>query len=125
MLPLQFGAKVSFGDGKAYYPWIHIDDVCKMFIWALENENAQGIYNSVAPTPMMIKDLVDEIKKARGGFAIPLPAPKFALKLAMGERSDMILNSARVSAEKILKSGYEFEFPEIQNALKDILKRKV
>lgn len=125
ILPMKFGARVSFGDGKAYYPWVHIDDVCHMFIWALENEKVNGIYNAVAPKPLMIKDLVKEIQEARGGFAFPIPAPSFALKLVMGEMADMLLNSARVSAEKILASGYEFKFPEIQPALKNILKEKV
>ncbi len=125
ILPMKFGARVSFGDGKAYYPWIHIDDVCNMFIWALENEKANGIYNAVAPEPLMIKNLAEEIQKARGGFALPVPAPSFALKLVMGEMSDMLLNSARVSCEKIVTSGYQFKFPEIQPALKNILKEKV
>jgi uncharacterized protein (TIGR01777 family) len=125
ILPMKFGARVSFGDGKAYYPWVHIDDVCHMFIWALENEQANGIYNAVAPEPLMIEDLVKEIQEARGGFAFPIPAPSFALKLVMGEMADMLLNSARVSAEKVLASGYKFKFPEIQPALKNILKEKV
>ena len=125
ILPMKFGTRVSFGDGKAYYPWVHIDDVCNMFIWGLENERANGIYNAVAPKPLMIKNLVKEIQKARGGFALPLPAPSFALKLIMGEMADMLLNSARVSAEKILAYGYEFKFSEIHLALKNILKEKI
>lgn len=125
ILPMKFGARVSFGDGNAYYPWVHIDDVCNMFIWALKNEKVSGTYNAVAPKPLMIKDLVKEIQEARGGFALPVPAPSFALKLVMGEMADMLLNSARVSAEKILESGYEFKFPEIQPALENILKEKV
>ncbi len=125
ILPMKFGARVSFGNGQAYYPWVHIDDICNMFIWALENEKVNGIYNAVAPQPLMIKDLTTEIQEARGGFALPVPAPSFALKLVMGEMSDILLNSARVSAEKILESGYEFKFPEIQPALKNILKEKV
>jgi len=118
IMPMKFGARVSFGNGQAFYPWIHIDDVCKMFIWALENENANGIYNTVAPQPIRIKNLVKEIQTARGG-------PGFALRMVMGEMADMLLNSARVSAEKIQKEGFQFNFPEIQPALKDILKRKV
>lgn len=127
MLPMKFGANVSFGDGSAYYPWIHIDDVCKMFIWGIENKKIDGIFNATAPQPMKIKDLVNVINKSRGGFTFPFqfPAPSFALRLAMGERADMLLNSARVSSEKISKNGFEFSFPEIENALGDILKRKV
>ena len=125
ILPMKFGARVSFGNGKAYYPWIHIDDVCKMFIWAIENEKANGIYNAVAPDPLIIKDLAKEIQNARGGFAIPFPAPSFGLRLVMGEMAEMLLNSSRVSSKKILDQGYEFSFPKIQDALKNILKTKV
>ena len=125
IFPMKFGARVSFGNGKAFYPWVHIDDVCNMFIWALENETVNGIYNAVAPEPLMIKDLAKEIQEARGGFAFPVPAPSFALKLVMGEMADMLLNSARVSAEKILENGYKFKFPEIQPALKNIFKEKI
>lgn len=125
ILPMKFGAAVSFGNGQAYYPWIHIDDVCNMFIWGIENKNANGIYNAVAPEPLPVKDLVKEIKKARGGFAFPFPAPSFALRIAMGEMADMLLNSARVSSEKISKAGYQFSFPAVGPALKDILKRKI
>ena len=125
ILPMKFGARISFGNGKAYYPWVHIDDVCHMFIWALVNEKVNGIYNAVAPKPLMIKDLTKEIQKARGSFALPFSAPSFALKLVMGEMANMLLNSARVSAEKILANGYEFKFPEIQPALKNIFKEKV
>ncbi len=125
ILPLKFGARVSFGNGKAYYPWVHIDDVCNMFIWAIENEKANGIYNAVAPEPLMIKDLVKEIQKARGGFAFPFPAPSFGLRLVMGEMAEMLLNSSRVSSNKILDEGYKFSFSEIQPALKNILEKKV
>lgn len=125
ILPMKFGARIFFGNGKAYYPWVHIDDVCNMFIWALENEKTNGTYNAVAPKPLMVKDLAKEIQKARGGFALPVPAPSFALKLVMGEMSNMLLNSARVSSEKILESGYQFKFPELQPALENILNEKV
>lgn len=125
ILPMKFGARIFFGNGTAFYSWIHIDDVCNMFIWALEDEDANGIYNAVAPEPLMIKDLAKKIQEARGGFALAVPVPSFALKLVMGEMANMLLNSARVSAEKILESEYQFKFPEIQSALKSILKEKI
>jgi len=123
--PMKFGAGVSFGNGKAYYPWVHIDDVCNMFIWGLENKKATGIYNAVAPEPVMVKTLVKAIQKARGGIAIPVPAPSFALRLIMGEMADMLLNSARVSSEKISTHGFQFTFDDLDEALLDILEREV
>ena len=125
IFPMKLGVAGYFGNGEAYYPWIHIDDVCNMFIWALENEDAKGIYNAVSPKPVTVKDLTKKIKKARGSFALTLPVPNFALQIGMGEMSEMLLNSARVSCEKIQQSGFEFEHPKLGKALKDILKRKV
>ena len=125
IFPMKLGARVSFGNGKAYYPWVHIDDVCNMFIWALENEKVKGIFNAVAPDPLMVKDLAKAIQKARGGIALPVPAPSFALRLIMGEMADMLLNSARVSSEKIIKHGFQFTFDNLDEALLDILEREV
>jgi len=125
IFPMKLGVAGYFGNGEAYYPWIHIDDVCNMFIWALENEEAEGIYNTVAPNPITVKDLTKKIKKARGRFALTLPVPNFALQIGMGEMSEMLLNSARVSCEKIQNAGFEFEHPKLGKALKDILKRKI
>ena len=122
---MKMGVAGYFGNGKAYYPWIHIDDVCNMFIWALENEKANGVYNAVAPNPVTVKDLTQKIKKARGRFALTLPIPNFVLQIGMGEMSEMLLNSARVSCEKIQQEGFEFEHPKLGKSLKDILKRKI
>ena len=125
IFPMKLGVAGYFGNGAAYYPWIHIDDVCNQFIWALENEKASGIYNAVAPNPVTVKDLTKKIKKARGRFALALPIPSFALQIGMGEMAEMLLNSARVSCEKIQQAGFEFEHPKLGKALKDILKRKI
>jgi hypothetical protein len=96
-----------------------------MFIWAIENEKTQGIYNGVAPHPLSNHDLTKAISTAKGGFNIMLPAPSFALRLALGEMADMILGSTRVSSQKIESQGFKFKFPEAVAALKDILKRKI
>jgi uncharacterized protein (TIGR01777 family) len=108
---LRFGLGVYFGDGKAWWPWVHIDDVCRAFIWALGRENVSGTYNLVAPTPMRGFELAKTIAKAMGKPALFLPVPAWALRLVLGEMSAVILNSNRVSAEKLLGEGFEFEYP--------------
>ncbi len=125
LLPFHFFAGVYFGDGQQFYPWIHIDDLCRMFIEGIENERFSGAYNASAPQPASNRDLVAAAKEALGKPALLLPAPAFALRLAMGEMADMLLHGARVSSEKIGKAGFGWQFPELVPALKDVLRRKI
>lgn len=113
-----FGA--YFGNGKQYYPWIHIDDLCRIFIKAIEDDSIQGAYNGVAPNPHTNKDLIKGIGEQLGKNWI-LPIPALALKIGMGELSSVVLNSNRVSADKILAEDFEFRFADLTSALKDLL----
>lgn len=122
-MPFKFFAGGWLGTGKQWYSWIHIDDLCQMFIHAIENKEISGIYNAVAPNPRTNKELTFAIKKALGKPAIMAPAPEFALRLAMGEMADMILDSAKISSKKIESTGYEFQYPELEGALEDLFKR--
>ncbi len=118
--PLRFGLGGYFGDGQAWYSWIHRDDICRMFLWAIENETAEGVYNAVAPDPVRNKELVQSIAGAMHQPAIIAPGPAFVMRLALGEMAAVILNSNRVSAEKIMKAGFEFKYPVLKDALADI-----
>lgn len=121
--PLGVGA--YFGSGKGYYSWVHIEDVARGFIYALENENMQGAYNIVSPDPSQVKPLVVEMKEAYGRPVLVMPAPEFGIKLAFGELSHTVLDSTRVSSKKIEEAGFEFKFPQLESALEDIYERKV
>ena len=123
VLPFKFGIGNTLGSGDQYYSWIHIDDICKLFIFLMEN-NAQGPYNGVAPRPATNKEITKSIGRAMGRSLI-LPAPAFALKLALGEMADMVLLSNRCSAEKVLEAGYQFEYADLDVAMKDLVTRKV
>lgn len=118
--PLRFGLGVYFGSGKAWWSWVHRDDVCKAIIWAMEHPETEGIYNLVAPVPVRSKDLVRSIVRARKQWALFLPAPAFLLRLIFGEMSAAILNSNRVASEKLTRSGFEFQWPELNAALRSI-----
>jgi len=122
LLPFKARLGTYFGDGRQWYSWIHIDDVCRIFIHALENPEIRGVYNATAPNPARNKALVEAIGAALGGPHLMAPAPAFALRLAMGEMADVILNSNRVSSKKIEASGFEFRFPVLAPALTDLLK---
>lgn len=122
--PLRFGLGAYFGDGQAWWSWIHREDVCRAFAWAIENQQAEGVYNLVAPSPVRGKVLVKAIAKAMQQPAITLPAPAFVLRLIFGEMSAVILNSNRVSADKLISAGFVFKWPELNAALSDIFAPK-
>jgi uncharacterized protein (TIGR01777 family) len=125
LIPFKFFNATYFGNGQQWMSWVHIDDICRIFMEAIENERLSGIYNGVAPHPFRNKDLVCELKKAIGRPAIMLPAPEIALRVAMGEMADVVFDSARVSSKKLEAAGFRFNFPDLLPALKDLLRRKI
>jgi len=119
---LKFGIAAILGNGKQVISWIHIDDLCAMFIYAIENKNIDGSYNAVAPDPVTNKTFMLRLAKmARGRFFIALHVPAFVLKIMLGKRSIEVLKSTTVSCEKITGAGYKFLHPEIGQALEQLL----
>lgn len=125
LLPFKFFNGAYFGDGQQWMSWIHIDDLCRIFIEAIENEQFRGFYNGVAPHPFRNKELVLSIKKALDQPAVVLPVPEFALRLALGQMADTIFESTKVSSEKIENAGFKFQHPYLEPALRDLLERKI
>ena len=122
--PVQFGLGTYFGNGKAWYSWVHIEDIARLFQWAINTTEANGVYNGTAPHPVRNKTLVKSIATAMHRPALPIPVPEFALRLVLGEMSAVVLNSNRVSSEKVVKAGFKFNYPEIEEALADIYAKK-
>ena len=96
-----------------------------MFIAALEKESWEGIFNGTAPNPVSNKKMTKVLTEAASNFSDMMPVPAFALRLAMGEMADVVLHGTRVSAEKVTKHGFSFQFPELEPALMDLLVRKI
>lgn len=113
-----------FGNGKQYYSWIHIDDLCRIFISNIEDSSMNGIYNTVTPDPITNKKFTQEIKDSLGGIAA-LPAPAFGLRLVLGEMADVVLNSNRVIPEKLKEIGFKFTFSDLGEAVNDLIERRV
>lgn len=124
-LPFKMGIGTYFGSGKQYYSWIHIDDLARMFIYLLNSDSESSIYNAVTPNPISNRSMTEAIKESLELKGLIMPAPAFTLKLAMGEMSNVILNSNRVSSNKIEEAGFKFQFPEIESAIKDIEERSI
>lgn len=117
--PLQFGVAAILGNGKQIISWIHLDDLVKFYITAIESEKLNGSYNAVAPNPVSNKELTLQLARMKNGKKfIALPVPSFALKIGLGEMSIEVLKSATVSADKILQTGFQFDYAVITEALK-------
>ena len=119
--PAKFGMATILGTGKQIVSWIHQDDLCKMIVFAAENETVKGVYNAVAPNPINNKDLVNAIASTMHKFHITLNVPVFVLKIMLGEMSIEVLKSANVSSNKIESAGFVFDYPNVNEALKQIL----
>jgi uncharacterized protein (TIGR01777 family) len=123
MLPVKFHVGGYFGNGQQWYSWIHMDDLCNMFIHALENQSMEGPYNAVSPNPERNKAFTQKVGDAIGKSAIMIPGPEFAMRLVLGEMADTIFNSNKVDATKIENTGFTFQFPNLVDAVKDLVKR--
>lgn len=123
--PLRFGLATYFGNGKQYYSWIHIDDLCGVFLRAIEDEEIVGTFNAVAPNPVSNKEFTRKLAKAFARPSLLLPVPTFVLRIMLGETADVVLSGSIVSSAKIEQAGFVFQYPDLFPALKDILSRKV
>ncbi len=109
------------GTGKQWMPWIHIDDVVAMYIFALEHNGIHGVYNMVAPEQITFSTFFRTMAR-HFGKSIWLPnTPSFLLKAILGQMSEVMLSSTRVSAEKIRNSGFQFQYPDLEAALADLV----
>ena len=121
--PIKFGIGAYIGNGKQYVPWIHIDDLCQIFISILENKIKPGIYNACSPDIKTNKQMGETIARVLHKPFIPAPAPTFIIKTVLGEMSAILLMSNNCSSKKIQEAGLQFQFPTLVEALKDIYKK--
>ncbi len=118
------GTGGPIGDGSMIMSWIHVDDMVKAIVEWLSDSKFNGIYNMVAPNPVSNKVFSKALGKALNRPAI-LPVPPFMLKLMMGEMSTIVLDSQKLVPKHLLDDGFQFDHPEIEEALMDLVgKRK-
>lgn len=117
---IKKGLGVVPGKGTQWMPWIHIDDAVAMYLFALEHQGIRGVYNMAAPDQITFSTFVHTIA-AQQGKRLWLPrVPAFLLKAVLGQMSEMLLSSTRVSVEKIQNAGFTFTYPEIKGAIEAI-----
>ena len=121
--PIKFGIAPVMGSGKQILSWIHIDDACRLYINAIENESLSGVYNAVSPMPVSNEKLMITLaQKMKGKAFIKVYVPEWTLKLMFGELSIEVLKSTTVSSEKIRGTGFQFIYPSIESAFDNLLK---
>jgi uncharacterized protein (TIGR01777 family) len=121
--PFKAGVAAILGSGKQVVSWIHIDDLCRMYLAAIENAQMHGAYNACAPETITNKELMLKIAKARRRPYIPVHVPEFALKIVLGEMSIEVLKSATMDSTRIRSTGFNFIYPTADAALNDLIRR--
>jgi len=119
--PVEKGFGSPLGSGKQWQSWIHIKDLARIFLFALEKD-LDGVYNGVAPNPVTNKKLTTSIAKVLNKNLWMPNVPAFMLKLILGEMATIVLASQLVSNQKIDTHGFKYHYTHIFPALKDILK---
>ncbi|MGL6127562.1 TIGR01777 family oxidoreductase [Chryseobacterium artocarpi] len=122
--PIQYYIGSPLGTGKQYMPWIHIDDICGIYEFALKNSAMEGPYNAVSPQHATNADLTKKIAKVLHKPLFMPNVPSFVLKLMFGELANAILEGSRASSQKIQATGFQFRFPDLKEALQDLLQSK-
>lgn len=119
--PLRFGVAAIMGNGDQMVSWVHIQDLCRAYMMAIENDSLTGVYNMVSPNPVSNRVLTLTLaQQIAGSRYIPVKIPSALLKLALGEMSVEILKSATVSSKKIEDAGFQFNFPNVEAAIQDL-----
>lgn len=120
LMTKSLGIYSYFGNGKQYYPWIHIDDVARMFIAAIKQQYS-GVYNAVSPEPLTNKIFTQKLKNILGGWLVA-PAPALVMKIVLGEMSEVVLGSNRVLPKKLRSENFEYKFPDLKSAIQALVK---
>ena len=121
MTPFKMGMGGKIGSGAQYMSWVAMDDVTGAIYHTLVTGSLKGPVNVTAPNPVTNKEFTNTLGEVLKRPAV-VPMPAFAAKLAFGEMAnDLLLASTKVAPKRLSDSGYEFQYPELENALRHIL----
>ena len=121
MLPaFKFFVGGPMGNGKHWFPWIHMDDLISAILFILETQEIKGPVNFCASEPVRNIDFAKALGNAlnRPSF---ITVPAFMIRLIMGELGSSLLNSQRLSSDKLIRYGFKFQHPDVNSALNEIL----
>lgn len=126
MIPFfKLGMGAGVGNGKQFLSWIHAEDAAGAYVYAVENSGMQGIYNLTTDSPVTNNQFSAQLAKAmKKPFFLP-NIPAFMLKILFGKMADLVLRNNRMSAKKILNAGFQFKFPNLQEALNNVFHSQI
>lgn len=119
--PFQMGLGGWLGDGNQWMPWVHLEDVVRLILFCLENSKVEGAMNATSPQPVTNKAFSMVLAQVLRRPCV-MPVPALALKLLLGEMSDLLLEGARVVPKRAGELRFAFKFPDLRNALETILR---
>ena len=122
LTPFKFGIGGPMGSGRQWWSWIHRHDLVQLFAFLVENDAASGAFNGTAPNPLTQRDFARTLGRVMGRPSF-MPTPAFALKLALGDMAELLTTGQRVLPKRTQEAGFEFEYPELEPALRDLLAR--
>jgi uncharacterized protein len=117
-LPFRFFAGGPVGGGRQWFPWIHLDDIVRLYRQAIEDESLSGPLDAAAPEQLRQREAAREIAAVLHRPSL-VPAPAFALRLVLGEQADLLLHGQRAVSRKL--NGFEFRYRGLRAALEDAL----
>jgi len=118
--PVRMGLGTPFGNGKQYLSWIHIMDLCNIYLQAIKNKSWSGVYNAVAPEPLTNRTFTKELARYFHKPYWPISIPALPIRLALGERSILLLKGSQVHSSRLKESAFEFKFPKLSSALSEL-----
>ena len=123
LLPFKLGVGGPLAGGRQYMSWIHLDDWARLLLWLLDTESASGSFNATSPHPVTNREFSKALGRVLGRPAA-VPVPKLALKLRFGdEMGEILTGSQRAIPRRALDAGFEFAYPDLEPALRDLLGR--
>ncbi len=120
LLPFKLGLGATLGNGQQAFPFVHLTDLARAFVWCIEDLNKNEIFNLVAPENISNKDFTKMLAKALHRPAI-FAIPEFVLKAVLGEAANLLIEGAEVEPRNLLNAGFEFQYPTIKSALEEII----
>lgn len=120
--PTKYGFGAAIGSGNQWMPWIHIDDLSELYLRAIEDEQFNGAYNALAPQHLTQSALIKAIGNTIGRPTFLPPVPGFLIKTVLGEMATVVTEGSRVSGQRLIDNGFEFQYSDINEALTNLLK---
>ncbi len=122
--PIKLGFGSPLGTGRQLLSWIHLDDLCALFIKAVEDAGMTGPYNAVTPRAVSNREMTKVIAKVLHRPLWAPAVPGFVLRMVVGEMAEIVLNGSNISSQKTEHSGFKFQFTDLEAALKDLFGKR-